>query len=409
VTVVHTSLRPAEEAELSRMVADCAARGVPLEIQGAGTKRRIGKPVAGAARLSTGGLAGITLYEPADFVLTARAGTPVADIGTELARHSQMLAFEPIDLGPVVGGAPRVATWGAVFATNVSGARRIASGTARDHLLGTRAVDGRGELFRSGGRVLKNATGYDLARGLAGSWGTLAVISEAVCKVVPAPEQTATLVLFGLTDDLAGEVMRAAMGTPWEVSGAVHITKALTARLWHAALRAAGAAVTAFRLETFSRWLVGRIGGLREALAPYGEVHVLDDASSRPFWDELRQLSILQNSEKPLWRISTTPRLGPRIVEAIAGLMETETFYDWAGGLIWLAVPPAADAGASDVRQVVALYGGHATLIRAEGAVRAAVDVFQPLEPSVERLTRQLKVAFDPAGILNPGRMYATM
>ncbi len=403
------TVKPAVEWELSNLILAAAERGRPVEIMGAGTKRGVGRPVQAAVTLSTAGLRGVTLYEPTELVMSAQTGTPVADIEAQLEARGQMLPFEPIDLGPALGAQAGRGTIGAVFATNLSGARRVATGAARDHLLGVRAINGRGETFKSGGRVLKNVTGYDVARGVAGSWGTLAVLTEVTFKVVPKPEQTATLVLFGLTDDLATEVMCQAMGTPYEVSGAVHLPQAMAQRLRTAELRDPGKAVTALRIENLASFVEYRSGKLRDHLAPYGKAEVLGDDVSLAFWSELRQLSILQDDVRPLWRISTRPTNGPKVVDAIRRYMPVDPFYDWSGGLIWLEVPEAADAGASDIRRVIAQFGGHATLMRAEPAVRAAIDVFQPLEPAVERLTRGIKATFDPAGILNPGRMYAAM
>jgi len=404
---VAPTVRPAAEWELPSLIADAAERGQPVEVVGAGTKRGVGRAVQAAMTISTNGMRGITLYEPTELVMSARAGTPVAEIEAELASRGQMLPFEPIDLGPALGENPAGGSIGAVFATNLSGARRVATGSARDHLLGVRAVNGRGEVFKSGGRVLKNVTGYDVARGLAGSWGTLAVMTEVTFKVVPKPERTATLVLFGLTDDLATEAMCQALGTPFEVSGAVHLPKSMAGRLESPELREAGQAVTALRVENLASFVGYRCGKLREALVPYGEAQIFGDSASLAFWNELRQLSILQGRTRPLWRISTKPTAGHAVVAAIGQYMAVEAFYDWSGGLIWLEVPESADAGASDIRRVIAQHGGHATLIRADAGVRAAVDVFQPLDPGLERLTRGLKAAFDPAGILNPGRMYA--
>jgi glycolate oxidase FAD binding subunit len=406
---VHATLRPATERELSSLLADHAAKRTPMEVAGAGSKRSVGRPVQAAATLTTTGLRGITLYEPTELVMAAQAGTSLAEVESELGAHRQMLAFEPLDVGPMFGTATFQGTIGAAFATNLSGARRITSGAARDHMLGVRAVNGRGEVFKSGGRVMKNVTGYDLARGLAGSWGTLAVLSEVTFKVMPMPERTATLALWGLTDELAVEAMCAAMGAPYEVSGTVHLQGPMAGRLQDERLRSPGKALTALRIENFSKSVAYRTGKLQEVLAPYGEVHVLDHADSLWLWDELRALSVLQRGSKPLWRISTAPRAGPAVVAAIAQHMSVEAFYDWSGGLIWLEVPDSADAGATDIRRVIARQGGHATLIRAGASVRAAVEVFQPLDPAVERLTRQLKSTFDPAGILNPGRMYSTM
>lgn len=400
-------VRPATDRELANVLADASASRTPVEVMGAGSKRAIGRPTQAAMSLTTGSLAGISLFEPTELVISARAGTPLSRVEAELASHGQMLAFEPIDLGPVLGIEPGHTTIGAVLATNFSGARRVASGAVRDHALGIKAISGAGQSFKSGGRVMKNVTGVDLTRGLSGSWGTLAVLTEVTFKVMPIPEETGTLVLLGLPDSIAVEALCAAMGTPFEVSGAIHLQESLGARLWHAGMRTAQKAVTALRLENFSRSVTYRKQRLKETLKPYGDVHELDHASSLAFWDELRQLSVLQRSDAPVWRISTAPRAGPKVVAAISRYMPCGAFYDWSGGLIWVEVLPAADAGAADVRRVVAAHGGHATLIRAEPAVRAAVDVFQPLEPRLSHISRDIKSVMDPGGILNPGRMYA--
>lgn len=400
-------VRPATDRELANVLADASASRTPVEVMGAGSKRAIGRPTQAAMSLTTGSLAGISLFEPTELVISARAGTPLSRVEAELASHGQMLAFEPIDLGPVLGIEPGHTTIGAVLATNFSGARRVASGAVRDHALGIKAISGAGQSFKSGGRVMKNVTGVDLTRGLSGSWGTLAVLTEVTFKVMPIPEETGTLVLLGLPDSIAVEALCAAMGTPFEVSGAIHLQESLGARLWHAGMRTAQKAVTALRLENFSRSVTYRKQRLKETLKPYGDVHELDHASSLAFWDELRQLSVLQRSDAPVWRISTAPRAGPKVVAAISRYMPCGAFYDWSGGLIWVEVLPAADAGAADVRRVVAAHGGHATLIRAEPSVRAAVDVFQPLEPRLSHISRGIKSVMDPGGILNPGRMYA--
>ncbi len=198
------------------------------------------------------------------------------------------------------------------------------------------------------------------------------------------------------------------MGTPYEVTGAVHIQQALAERLWHADLRGERKAITAIRIESFARSVVYRLQRLKDELKAFGAMIELDHQSSVAFWEELRQLSVLQGTTAPIWRISTAPKQGPKVIAGITRFMECRAFYDWSGGLVWAEVLPTADAGASDIRRVIASNGGHATLIRAEPAIRAAVDVFQPLEPGLADISRKLKGIFDPAGILNPGRMYTT-
>ena len=278
---------------------------------GSGSKRAVGRPVEGAVTITTASLRGITLYEPSELVMSARAGTPLAAIEAELAARGQMLAFEPIDLGPATGASQGTQTIGAVFATNLSGARRIHSGAARDHLLGIKGVNGRAELFQSGGRVMKNVTGYDVARGLAGSWGTLAVLTEVTFKVVPWPETAATVVYLNLPDNLAVELLSAAMAQPVEVSGAVHLQA--SARGPHQPSRPQdhgqiGDGAAAGKLLRRGRRPASRSSRRRSKV--YGKALELDHRETLEFWGELRRLSVLPNRQTLLWRISTKPTSG---------------------------------------------------------------------------------------------------
>src|SRR5262245_822590 len=286
-------MRPVDEREFARVLAEAHGTKTPLEVMGAGSKQSIGRPMQTAASVSSKAMRGITLYEPTEMVMAARTGTPLAQVETALAERGQMLAFEPVDFGPMLGSEAGQATIGGTFAANVSGARRIALGAARDHLLGLRGVNGRGEIFKSGGRVMKNVTGYDLCRGLSGSWGTLAVLSEVTFKVLPTPEDTATLILLGLPDDIAVEVLCTAMASPFEVSGAVHLQAPLAARLEHPGLRSLGEAVTALRIENFTKSVAYRKGRLKSLLKVYGAIQDLERDASRLFWGELRRLSVL--------------------------------------------------------------------------------------------------------------------
>lgn len=402
-------LRPVAEWELQSIVTRLAAKQQAVEIVGHGALRNVGRPSASPLALTTAAIRGVTLYEPAELVMSARAGTPLFEIEQELATRGQMLAFEPVDLGPTTGSPAGALSIGGVFATNMSGSRRISAGSARDHLLGIRGVNGRGEMFKSGGRVIKNVTGLDIARALTGSWGTLSVLTEVTFKVTPLPETMTTLVYRGLPDDFAIEALTAAMGTPYEVSGAVHLPRQVAARLKTPKLQNIGEALTLLRLENFAGAVAYRKDKLKAALKVYGEPLMLEPEDAWDLWLELRKLSVMPYSaETYLWRISTAPTKGHEIVSAIKKFMAAEAFYDWSGGLIWLEVPASADAATADVRRAVAIRGGHATLIRAAPEVRAAVDVFEPMKPEIERLSRGLKTQFDPAGILNRGRMYAS-
>lgn len=400
--------RPAVEWELQSMIDQLAERRQPVDVVGHGSLRGVGRPSELDIAITTASMRGITLYQPTELVMSARAGTPLAEIETQLAAHGQMLAFEPTDLAAATGGPPSMQTIGGVFAVNMSGSRRISSGGARDHLLGISAVNGRGEAFKSGGRVMKNVTGYDVARGLTGSWGTLAIFTEVTFKVMPVPETVMTLAFPGLPDDLAIELMTAALATPFDVAAAAHLPKSTAARLSLPRLSSVGEALTLLRLENFSSFVASRKEKLKDALKVYGVPFEYGREETMQLWNDIRTLTVMPYSaETSLWRISTAPSKAHEIVSAIHKFMPSHALYDWSGGLIWLEVPAAADAGSADVRRAVAVRGGHATLIRAAPQVRQNVDIFEPMRPEIDRLTRGLKQAFDPLGLLNPGRMYA--
>jgi glycolate oxidase FAD binding subunit len=317
-----------------------------------------------------------------------------------------MLPFEPVDLGPALGYGPGQATVGGMIATNFSGSRRILSGSARDHVLGVTAVNGRGEIVKAGGRVMKNVTGYDLGRALAGSWGTLAIMTEIALKVLPAQAETRTVLCFGLPDATAVEAMSLAHGTPFEVSGTAHIHAELAKRFTDEGISGAGTSVTAIRVENLPASARYRANRLRQMLQAYGPALELETGRSRLFWNEVRTLRMFQKTPLPLWRISTAPSKAAKLVASIARKIEVRPVYDWSGGLIWLETPPLSDAGAVEIRRTLAEFGGHGTLIRADDQARAVIDVFQPLDPPLAALTARVKQAFDPDGILNPGRMY---
>lgn len=402
-------MRPTEEAELARIIADHARREAAIEIVGNGSKQGIGRPVTAATQVVTRNFRGVTLYEPSEMVISARAGTPLSTIQNELDKHNQRLAAEPLDLGPMLGNPEGAATIGGVVMANLSGSRRILAGAVRDQVLGLRAINGRGEIFKTGGRVMKNVTGYDLCRGLSGSWGTLAVLTEVTLKVLPNTEETRTLLVLDQPDELAVELMCAAMGTPFEVSGALHLDETLAGRLAALDLIEKGRPTTALRIENASPAVAYRIAQLSARFRPHGQVVELDHAASIRFWRAIQRLQFLVGTTGPVWRISTAPSRATEVVRAIRGYSELNVAYDWSGGLIWIETPASADAGAADIRRVVATLGGHGTLIRASETVRAGVECFQPLEPGVMSLSRRLKKSFDPAGILNPGRMYVEL
>ncbi len=387
-------MAPADETEVAAMVAEAAANRTPLGVEGGGTLRGLGRPMQTAAALSTAKLTGVTLYEPNELVISARAGTPLADVEALLAGKGQRFAFEPPDYRGLygTGGTPTI---GAIVAANLSGPRRIQSGAARDNLIGIRAVTGRGEILKSGGRVMKNVTGYDLVKFLTGSYGTLAVLSEVSFKLQPVPESEATLVLSGLADAPAVAALSAALGSPYSVTGAAHVPAA------------SQPARTLIRLDGFASSVAHRFDRLADELAGFGRAERVDGAESAALWKTIRDVAALRAPpDVPLWRISVKPSDGPRVAATVRRAFSSDVLYDWGGGLLWIAGGDGPDAGAAAVRAAVGPLG-HATLIRAPDPIRLAKEVFAPPAAPVMALTRKLKETFDPAGILNPGRMYS--
>lgn len=399
------NLKPRDAKEVESAVVWALAEGKTLDVVGQGSKRGIGRPSQSDLTLDLSALAGVTLYEPEELVLSARAGTPITEIENLVAASGQELAFEPADYGPLLGGKPGGGTIGGVIASNLAGPRRIKAGAARDHFLGVTAISGRGETFKSGGRVVKNVTGYDLCKLLAGSFGTLAAMTDVTIKTLPRAETEQSVLLLGLDDAQAARAMTAAMGSACDISGAAHLPPAAATHVEGFG----GKAVTAFRVEGFAPSVAHRKDMLASLLKPFGVMTNLDAAPSRALWRAIRDVTPFAQGkpafDHALWRVSTAPSQGFALARKLPP--QAQLVYDWAGGLIWIAMPAQDDAGAAAIRGAVSELGGHATLIRAPAALRAAVAVFEPQEPMLAALTKRVKEGFDPHGILNPGRMWA--
>ena len=400
------ALKARDGRDVEQAVQWALAEGKALEVVGRGSKRGFGRPHQSDITLDLSGLTGVTLYEPEELVLSARAGTPLADIQTLVQGRGQQLAFEPMDYGPIFGGPMNGGSLGGTLAANVSGPRRIKAGAARDHFLGVAAVSGRGEVFKSGGRVVKNVTGYDLCKVLSGSFGTLAVMTDMTIKTLPRPETEETVLLLGLNDARASAAMAAAMTSACDVSAVAHLPAPTVTFLDGLSM---SGAVTAFRLEGFAPSVRHRKETLIALLKSFGPLEQLDERGSQALWLGVRDAKPFwhgtPSGEWPLWRISTTPSRSHALTAALGS--NAQWFYDWGGGLVWVAVPHSDDAGSASIRRAMAAIGGHATLVRAPAAMRAAVDVFEPQSPAVAAVSKRVKESFDPKGVLNPGRMWA--
>ena len=388
---------PADEAGIASLLASAHANREPILVEGAGTKRGMLRPVQAARSISTRNLTGVTLYAPKELVISAKAGTPVAEIEALLANNGQHLIAEPPDFTGLLGSAGRQ-TIGGITATNLSGPRRIAWGAMRDHVLGIRAVDGAGDIFHSGGRVLKNVTGLDLCKLLAGSHGTLGVITEVTLKVLPAPECTGTLVLPGLDAAAGVAALSDALGSPYGVSGAAWLPADAAALVPE--LAGFGSAVALIRLEDFAASVAYRSARLVLDLQHHGQSELLYDAASRAAWKAVRDAAPLQPEPgDAVWRVSVRPSRGPGVLAAA----NLRGFLDWGGGLVWLAGSPAAHGV---VTAAAAAAGGTWTLMRGPDSLRTAVDVVPPEPPALAALSRRVKSVMDPAAILNPGRLF---
>ena len=404
------TLKIHDAKDVEDAVRAAVASEQPLEIVGHGSRRLIGQPMATNALLDLSALNAVTAYEPNELIITVQAGAPLADVLSLIDSKNQQFAFEPMNTSALLG-TPEIGTIGGMIGAGLAGPRRIKAGGARDHLLGAHAVSGFGDSFKAGGRVVKNVTGYDLCKLLAGSWGTLAVMTEVTLKVMPRPESERTLMLRRLDDVAANRAMTAALGSPFDVSGAAHLpTSAFRAAASEFGdLAANGKALTLLRLEGITASAVHRAASLAALMAPFGAAEILEEAASAAIWRSIRDVRPFAAAGSlggwPVWRIVCPPAVGGALGERLSRDTGGDLIYDWGGGLIWAALPPKPDAHAGLVRARVDAVGGHATLIRASEQIRRNVDVFHPQADGLASLSERVRVSFDPKNILNRGRM----
>ena len=390
-------LKPDSESAASEIVREHFRKRKPLRIAGGGT-RPVGNSVDAAQTLSTGGLSGITLYEPGALTLVAEAGTLLETIGDALSAEGQHLPFEPADYRALLGTRGN-STIGGVVAAGVSGPRRIQAGSTRDSLIGVRFVSGEGEIIKNGGRVMKNVTGYDLVKLMCGSHGTLGILTEVSFKLLPRPQATGTVMVTGLDDRAAVTALLKALGSPFDVTGAAHLQKGED-----------GKPLTLIRCEGLPESVGYRSGRLKDMLAPLlpasAELAIESDpARNAGIWKQVRDVEPFAARKGGVWRLSVKPSDGPDVVSEIAGKLGCEALYDWGGGLVWLLADAADGEAAAVIRGAVDARGGHATLFRRNTPGNGSVETFHPEQPRIAAISQNLRRQFDPAGILNPGLM----
>jgi glycolate oxidase FAD binding subunit len=404
----ETTHRPADIAELQEIVRAAAAAQQSLEILAHGTRRNFGRMVNAAATLDICRLSGIIDYEPTELVLTARAATALSDIEAALAANRQQLAFEPPQLARLYGLEGR-GTLGGCLSVGLGGPRRPSAGAPRDHLLGLHGVNGLGEAFKAGGRVVKNVTGFDLPKLLAGSLGTLAVLTEVTVRVRPSPDRTRTLLLRGLDDERALATMASALASPAQVSGAAHLPAELAGSLPGMAL--ADGAITALRLEGFEPAVNAQLERLQQRLSSSGAPAQVLDETSGALWESIGAAACLAApAEEPVWRITLPPASCGRLTAALRAGGHTRYLLDWGGALLWLQADARLSPQVLRARVHETTAGaGHASLMRGSQALRTQDEPLAPLPAPLSALMRRVKAQFDPHGVLNPGRLYATL
>ena len=405
-----TRFAPSDLGELRDVIGEALVAEEPLELLAGSTKRELGRPLQLPRTLDLSRLTGIRDYQPSELILTAGASTPLSEIEATLAPARQMLGFEPpnwAELFALPAATACRATLGGVLACNLSGPRRIKAGAARDHFLGFRGVSGRAEMFKAGGKVVKNVTGYDLPKLMAGSYGTLAALEEVTIRVLPCPETVSTVVLCGLDPGAAVDRLTRALASPHEISGAAFLPPTIAAA---SASLSGTRSIAALRLEGPPPSVAFRRERLLAELASDCKSTILDFEASEGFWRAVRDAeSLVQPGDRAVWRISVAPSRGAEIGDALSRGLDADWYIDWGGGLLWVAVAGAEDGGSklirTTIRGVDGRGTGHASLIRGSSLLRRAVPVFEPQPPPLAALTARIKDSFDPRRILDPGRM----
>ena len=397
-------LKPNSEETIAEAIKHCYKKNVPLEISGLGSKKNIGKNFQSQKTLDLSNYSGIIKYEPEELYIKVKSGTPINQIKEELDKRNQQLAFEPNDFGFLFEGKSNEGTIGGVISSNFAGPRRFKVGSARDHILGFKGVNGKGEIIKSGGTVVKNVTGYDLSKIITGSFGTLSVFTEISVKVLPKADLTKTLVIENPHLKKGLEYLNVALGSSTDPSGGVFYPEYFRSQFIFNDLTTEGP-ITAIRIEGSKLSVDERIDQLLRELNVSGkEISVLDPSQSDIFWENTRCLKVFTNLKSNLFRVVVPASEVFNLTNSLKPY-NAKYFIDWGGNLIWLQVDELNLNLLTEIRSLVKNLGGYLTVLKADESLKASIDIFT-IDEVKYKISEKIKKSFDPKRILNPGKMY---
>ena len=396
---------PSSREEIAEIIRNCYKKNIPLEINGSKSKNKIGRNFQAEKTLDLTSYSGIIDYKPEELYIKVKAGTPINSIIEELDKHDQQLAFEPVDFGFLFNGKSNNGTIGGVISCNFAGPRRFKVGSARDHLLGFQGINGKGEIIKSGGTVVKNVTGYDLCKLISGSFGTLSVLTELSVKVLPKPQSSKTLIINNPHIKKAIEYLGTALSSSSDPSGGVFYPEQFDQSFTFNDLTHKGA-LTAIRIEGPSNSVDHRIKNLITELGLLeNEYSILESVQTKIFWNKTKNLEIFSNSKKNLLRIVVP------ISETLSVLQkmkpyEINYFLDWGGSLIWVELEKISLKILREIKDITQQHSGYFTIIKVEDDLKASADIFT-IDPIKYKISEKIKKSFDPKRIFNPGKMYS--
>jgi len=408
----ESAIYPSNEKELSDFIKKFYKSNTPIEIIGSGSKKEIGKPLQCAKILNLSKLDGIIKYLPEELYIQVKACTPIKKIEEELKKKKQQLAFEPIDFGNLLSGKSNYGTAAGQVACNISGSRRFKVGSVRDHVLGFRGVNGKGEIIKSGGSVVKNVTGYDLSKIICGSYGTLVVLSEIIFKVLPMPEESKTLVIHDLKMETANYLMNEAISSSYDISGAVFLP--LGPKISGCTMDVEktfklndlkyGGPLTAIRIEGSRNSIDERAQNLIDDFKIREfNLSILEKIQSEIFWNKVRTLEFFSSSKNNIIRIVLPPSQTVQLIYQLSG--KFKYYLDWGGALIWMEASELSEEMFESIRKKVVKHGGYVTMIKNSNNLPYVEEVFT-INRSRFDISQNIKKSFDPKRILNPGKMY---